>query len=216
VESASFTVFEPLSAAVLISYHPNMEFQFIRHIRNIENTSLLKRKKEKKEPIVGTYKKARKMRQRRGVGPVIPTVILVTIAIIVAIAVSYWMGGTTSQFTHFEQLEVQNADCLLREGNWTITLKLKNTGTKEATLASLFINAEEVDRYGQADSGYIFTNEWATNMTQHEVVQNGANVCVLVYMDPDRVGSSLSSKTMINVKVHTSSGTDYLKMIELP
>jgi len=165
---------------------------------------------------VGTRKKASTMRQRRGVSPVIPTVILVAIAIIVAIAVSYWMGGTTSQFTHFEQLEVQSADCSLCEGNWTITLKLKNTGTREAILTSLFVNVEEVDKYGQADSGYIFTNEWATNMTQHEVVQNGETICVLVYIDPNRVGSTLSSTTMINVKIHTASGTDYLKMLELP
>lgn len=148
-------------------------------------------------------------------GPVIPTVILVAIAITVAFAVSYWMGGTTSQFTQFEQIEVQSAECSLREGNWTITLKLKNTGTRDSALIGLFINGEEVDKYGQADSGYTFTDEWATNMTQQEAVISGETLRVLVYIDPDRAGSSLSSKTMINVKIHSSSGTDYPKMIEL-
>lgn len=164
---------------------------------------------------MGTRQKARKMRSRRAVSPVIATVILVTIAITVAVAVSYWMGGVAGHFTKFEKVEIQSAICSVNGGNWTIELKLQNTGTKEATLISLFINEEKVDVYDAADSGYVFASVWATNMTQPETITSSDTICILVYIDPTRAGSTLTSGTMVTIKIHSSSGIDYPKTIVL-
>ncbi|MGQ9461354.1 MAG: archaellin/type IV pilin N-terminal domain-containing protein, partial [Candidatus Bathyarchaeaceae archaeon] len=42
---------------------------------------------------------------RRGISPVIATVIIVAVTIAVSIAVAYWMGGLASFFTRFEKIE---------------------------------------------------------------------------------------------------------------
>ena len=164
---------------------------------------------------MGPHQKARKIRTRRAVSPVIATVILVAIAITIAVAVSYWMGDLAGQCTQFEKVEIQRATCSVNEGNWTIELKLKNTGTKESTLISLFINEEKVDVYDAADREYMFASVWATNMTQTETITCSDSICILVYIDPTRAGSTLTSGTMITMKIHSSSGVNYPKTIKL-
>jgi hypothetical protein len=158
--------------------------------------------------------KVRKRGNRRGVSLTI-TVSLFIIAVTVIVIIAVWMGGATGQLTKFEKMEIRSAVCSLSEGNWTITIKLKNIGTRDTALTSVFINEEEVDEYNQADAGYVFNNMWATNMTQSESIHFGESVCVLVFIDPDRAGSSLTSRTMISVMIRTLSGTDYPNWIEL-
>jgi hypothetical protein len=158
--------------------------------------------------------KVRKRGNRRGVSLNI-TVGVFIIAVTVVVAIVVWMGSATGQLTKFEKIEIRSASCSLSEGNWTIKIKLKNIGTRDSVLTSVFVNDEEVDEYSQADAGYVFNDKWATNMTQSEAIHLGESVCILVFIDPDRAGSSLSSRTMISVMIRNLSGTDYLKLVEL-
>ena len=164
---------------------------------------------------MGTRQKTRKMRSRRAVSPAKGTVILFAIVITVAGAVSYWMGGLAGRFTQFEKVEIQSATCSVNGGNWTIEMKLKNTGTKDSTLVSLFINEEKVDVYDASDREYMFTGVWATNMTQNETITSSDTICFLVYIDPTKAGSTLTSGTMVTIKIHSRSGIDYPKTIKL-
>ncbi|MBS7653197.1 type IV pilin, partial [Candidatus Bathyarchaeota archaeon] len=59
-------------------------------------------------PIGGEWGKLG-IRDRRGVSPVIATIIIVAIAIVMALAVAYWMLGLGGAFTRFEKLEFQSA-----------------------------------------------------------------------------------------------------------
>jgi len=154
----------------------------------------------------------RKIRSRKAVSPVIATVILVAVAITVAVAVSYWMGGITSQYTTFEKVEIQSGVCTWNStGFWKITLKLKNSGTATSTLNSVFINDIEATTYGQdwaSLSGVV-----ATNMTTTTSITSGANAMINIYVDLGY--ATLSSGTTVNIKVHSAGGMDYIKLIEL-
>jgi hypothetical protein len=94
-------------------------------------------------------------------------------------------------------------------------MTLKNTGTRDTTLISLFINEEEVDVYGAADTGYTFAQVWATNMTDTEVITSGATLVVNVYIAHDKPGETLSSGTTVNIKIHSAGGMDFPKLVEL-
>ncbi len=154
----------------------------------------------------------RKIRSRKAVSPVIATVILVAVAITVAVAVSYWMGGITSQYTTFEKVEIQAGVCTWNAtGFWKITLKLKNSGTATATLNSIFINDIEANTYGQDSASGA--NEVATNMTTSASITSGASTLVNIYIDMGY--ASLSAGTTVNIKVHSAGGMDYIKLIEL-
>jgi flagellin-like protein len=170
---------------------------------------------------MGTRKKSRKNRSRRAVSPVIATVILVAIAITVAVAVAYWMGGIAGQYTKFEQIEIQSAVCskvipaIEADYYWNITMTLKNTGTRDATLISAFINEVEVDEYDKTSYDGATDDNWATSMSTTTYLTSGNSTTVHFYIDPDRAGASLTSGTTVNIKIHSSGGMDYPKLVGL-
>jgi len=146
------------------------------------------------------------------VSPVIATVILVAVAITVSVAVAYWMGGIAGQYTKFEKVEIQSAIVSLNSvGNWTVQMKLKNTGTATTTLISAFVNNLEIMNY---DTGYVDA-EWNTNMTTSESITSGQAIVVEIYIDADRPTTTLSSGTTVNIKLHSAGGMDYIKLVEL-
>ncbi len=139
--------------------------------------------------------------------------ILVAVAITVSVAVAYWMGGIAGQYTKFEKVEIQStlATITAPGGNWTIVMKLKNTGTATANLIGVFVNDIEVDNYA---TNWVDT-QWNTNMTTTFAITSGATAAVEIYIDADKAGTTLSSGTTINIKVHSAGGMDYIKLVEL-
>ena len=82
----------------------------------------------------------RNMKNRKAVSPVIATVILVAVAITVSVAVSYWMGGISSQYTQFEKVEIQTGYATKAAEGWDCILEIKNTGSQSATIGTVFVN----------------------------------------------------------------------------
>jgi len=162
---------------------------------------------------MGTFKKLKKVRSQRAVSPVIATVILVAIAITISVAVAYWMGGISGTFTKFEQIEIQNGVCTIDgSSNWAIAITLKNTGTASATLTNVFVNDVEVSVYGAAvpTAGAITTSLVTATPVS---MSSGETITITVWIG---VGyETLSSGTMVNVKIHSSGGMDFFKLIEL-
>jgi flagellin-like protein len=150
---------------------------------------------------------------RRAVSPVISTVVLVAVAIAVSVAVAYWMGGIAGQYTKFEKVEMQTGVCTRDPGggNWTIKLKLKNTGTAASTLIGCFVNDIEVNTYDVDIAG---AGEATTNMTSSETISSGATRTINVYVD-DAWGAPVTSGTTVNIKIISAGGMEYLKLIEL-
>ncbi len=153
------------------------------------------------------------MQSRKAVSPVISTVILVAVAITVAVAVAYWMGGIAGQYTKFEKVEIQSGVCTraLSGGNWTIALKLKNTGTAASTLIGCFINEIEVNAYNVTT---VNMDQASTNMSSSQTVASGATCLIYIYID-DTWGAPVTSGTTVNIKIHSAGGMDYIKLIEL-
>lgn len=126
----------------------------------------------------------RKTRSRKAVSPVISTVILVAVAITVAVAVAYWMGGIAGQYTKFEKVEIQSGVCVKETGDyWNVTLKMKNTGTADATLIGVFINEKEVDTYNVTLGATPGAGLATTTMTDAETVESGVEPCEAVRID---------------------------------
>jgi len=167
-------------------------------------------------------------KNRKAVSPVIATVILVAVAITISVAVAYWMGGISSQYTKFEKVEVVNA-IVSSAGSgtamtWTITMSLKNTGTSAATITDLFINdqplamdlALPLDATAGNGQWYAGTPLAIGSTT----IASGASAQFFVIVRNDVVGGTgpfkmLSSGTTVNFKLHSAGGMDYLKLAEL-
>jgi len=154
------------------------------------------------------------MKKRKAISPVIATVILVAVAITVAVGVSYWMGGISSQYTSFEKIEIQSGVCqklgTAPNQYWNVTMKLKNSGTADATLIGVFINEIEVTGYAQTTA---VDTAAVTNMAEYYTVATGVTGKLSVLIDCDY--STLTSGTTVNIKVHSAGGMDYIKLIQL-
>jgi len=158
--------------------------------------------------------KVRKIQSRKA-SPVIATVILVAVAITVSVAVAYWMGGISSQYTQFEKVDIQTAICTLDPGtgNWQIEVKLKNSGSKASTLTNVFINDVEVSLYQVAP--VIAVDTIMTDMTIDPPysIESGNSGTVKVWIGEDYL--FLSSGPTVNIKLHIAGGMDYIKLVQL-
>ncbi|MGQ9679329.1 MAG: archaellin/type IV pilin N-terminal domain-containing protein [Candidatus Bathyarchaeia archaeon] len=152
----------------------------------------------------------RNINNKRALSPVIATVILVAVAITVAVAVAYWMGGIAGQYTKFEKIEIQSALCTYTNETWTITLSVKNTGTTTATLDKVFINGIEItDSDGVPDPQSASHSMGVNGMT----LTSGYSDTIVIKIK--KGWQTVSSGTTINIKLHSTGGMEYLKMVEL-
>jgi flagellin-like protein len=162
----------------------------------------------------------RKLTKRRAVSPVIATVILVAVAITVAVAVSYWMSGITSQYTSFEKVEIQSAICTYEEPApgaeyWKIVIILKNSGTKTATITNVFVN-EVAAVYVDPPVGVNITEaDCGPGTGETMSIVSGASDVITVGISNWAAGTTLTSGTTINIKIHSAAGMDYIKLVQL-
>ncbi len=163
-----------------------------------------------------------KLSKRKGVSPVIATVILVAVTITVAVAVAYWMSGIASQYTSFEKIEIQAAVFTpATSGYWEITITLKNSGTKTATLTDVYVNDGRADLVvaipspilGTGITAYLADDGDPTTPSAIPLqILSGATNDVIVWIES---GVTLSSGTTVNIKIHSAAGMDYIKLVQL-
>lgn len=166
---------------------------------------------------------------KKALSPVIATIILVSITIVVAISVSYWMGSLAGTYTRFEKLEITSAypskvtfagvpqDWASGSG-WNITINVKNTGSADAALDNVFINGKPFNVFSGTKlcvqyNGAVYNS---TTADLSAVVNSGAsdNLCLYIKADSDQ-GITFSSGLTLDIKLHTASGKEYPKLIEL-
>jgi flagellin-like protein len=151
---------------------------------------------------------------RKAVSPVIATVILVAVAITVAVGVSYWMSGISSQYTQFEKVEIQTGYATAETGppaGWHVVMTLKNSGSAPATITHVFVNDVPVDAY--AGTVIVVDKIHASVLTTGLTLESGQSGSVTVYIS--NTAGSLSAGTTINIKLHSAGGMDYIKLIRL-
>jgi flagellin-like protein len=116
-------------------------------------------------------------RSRKALSPVVASIILIAVTVAVSIAVAAWMGALTFGFMGSSSLTITSVDFLPNGGsglsNNYMVLHVKNTGTKQVTVAQVKINnidytssinaTASTVTYGPAITGTITINNlnWA-------------------------------------------------------
>ena len=171
-------------------------------------------------------KTERVLKNRKAVSPVIATVILVSVTIVVAVAVAYWMSGIAGIYTRFEKIEIEScstrkvdevdaAGALVPDGidEYGVTIHLKNTGSADATVTNVHINGKVLTDYLACAyvldvDGYPVEDLSVAGLT----IGAGQKGSLRVYIPTDQI----SAGTTIEVKLHTAAGMDYPKLETLP
>jgi len=152
----------------------------------------------------------------RAISPVIATVIIVSVAIAIAVAVAFWMTGITGLFTRYEKLEVVTAYATTTKptgsgvsGSFYVILEIKNTGTTDATIDNVFINGKPYSDV-TAEVAYQQGTSWST-FAGNVHVTTGSSVKMVVALP-----NTFTSGQIVEVKIHTASGNEYPKSVQLP
>ena len=144
----------------------------------------------------------------------VSTIILLAVTITVAVGVAYWMGGINAIYTQYEQLEINTITCNIVRGitrnYWEIEIKCKNAGPRTITIDALYLNNMPVNsRELIPPIGGISSNLPINGKT----ISSGETAIISIYIDG--TFGNLSSGTTILVKIHSSTGMEYTKQIEL-
>jgi flagellin-like protein len=143
------------------------------------------------------------MQKRRGISPVIATVIIVAVTIAVAIAVAFWMTGIVGLFTGFEQLQIVST----WDGPNGIIIVVKNAGTSTATIDDIFINGRPSSEWG------LKIND--TDDKLPYPINPGQQVAFNLTFSKVPSGYVVNPGTSLEIKLHTAAGKDYPKLIVL-
>ena len=156
-------------------------------------------------------------RYKKGISPVIATVILVAVAIVISVSAAFYLSGTTSQYTGIEKIEIPTAYCTLNpavnNSGWGAHFSLKNSGPSPARISYIMVNDVLISEYNISEGGTLSgINAMGTSMSDiGRTLQSGETAEVEVW-----IGSGLfSSGTSISVKLHSTSGFDYVKLVKL-
>ena len=125
---------------------------------------------------------------------------------------SYWMSGIVSQYTAFEKVEIQTAICTSESTYWKIAIKLKNSGTKAATLTNVFVNNGETAYATTPTGGTAIEADLGPGTGQTKQIVSGASDTVPVWIGNT---GTLTAGTTVNIKIHSAGGMDYIKLVEL-
>jgi flagellin-like protein len=162
-------------------------------------------------------RKSRLLKDKRGISPVIATVIIVAVTIAVAIAVAFWMGGLTTIFTRFEKLEITSAYADLSEDEFTITLNFKNTGSAAASISDVLINGRPASATEGCTQALV---EVGSDSVDFATVTGTVSVPIGSDGSLEILGDSgtapFVSGVTVEVTIHTAAGKDYPKVVVLP
>jgi hypothetical protein len=144
----------------------------------------------------------------------VSTIVLLAVTITVAVGVAYWMGGINAIYTQYEQLEINTITCNIVRGvtrnYWVIEVKCKNAGPRTTTIDALYLNNLPVNsRELIPPIGGISSSLPITGKT----ILSGETAIIYLYID-SKFGN-LSSGTTILVKLHSSTGMEYTKQVDL-
>ena len=167
-----------------------------------------------------TYTKL--LKDKRGISPVITTVILVAVGIALAVAIGLWMSGLVSTFTRFEKLEVSSAYATSAAGGgWTITITAKNSGSADATINMVMIN-------GVPTTSITGVSGWSITVGSTSSSDDPASSPVSIPVGSTATfqfnlannaaigNGQATSGITLNVVLHSAAGKDYPASVTLP
>jgi flagellin-like protein len=150
---------------------------------------------------------AKLLKDKKGISPVITTVILVAVGIALAVAIGLWMSGLVATFTRFEKLEVTSAYAT-GSGPWTVKVTVKNTGSADATITSVMVNGIPTTDIGGITLTPVLPASVSVGSNQTFTISIPAN-------QPIGNGKATSGTTL-NIVLHSAAGKDYPASVTLP
>jgi hypothetical protein len=133
------------------------------------------------------------------------------VTIAVAIAVAFWMTGIVGLFTSVEKLEITYAYAEKQDsGGWQIIIAVNNTGTTPTSIDRIMING--VDIKSTTCSGVSDSPSLPITINPGK----GDEITLTVDQGGTCGTTTFSPGVSIEVKLHSTGGKEYPKLLTLP
>lgn len=157
------------------------------------------------------------MPYRKGVSPVIASLILIGIGLFLALTVSAFYRETTYSQVRVEAIEFSYILCkttsLVSNSKWMVEVNVINRGTQSIRLIKVSVNDKEVDMYGlNASSSLSHGGLIGTNLPPDGVNLLTSEELVLYIWLGDQL---FSSGTTITVDVNSVNNVNHKKFVKL-
>jgi FlaG/FlaF family flagellin (archaellin) len=160
------------------------------------------------------------LNDRRGVSPVITTVIIVAVGITIAIAVALWMTGLVGAFMGYEKVEIRSAFPEPQTGGgWKIYISYLNTGSSPAKIDGVFVNNIPYNSWSGTGWALSWTEEGGSAQSSLPANANIGKKVDLVLTIPDGAtygNQKLVSGVTVEIKLHSTGGKEYFTSVVLP
>ncbi|MEM2050261.1 MAG: DUF4352 domain-containing protein [Thermoproteota archaeon] len=152
------------------------------------------------------------LNDRRGVSPVITTVIIVAVGITIAIAVALWMTGLVGAFMGYEKIEIRSAYASpVTGGGWTVKMTFNNTGSAPTKIDMIFVNNVPINEWNPQ---ITITSGGPLPITVN--VGYGVSITLNLPANAQVTGMKLASGVTIEIKLHSTGGREYFTSVVLP
>ncbi|MCE4610210.1 MAG: DUF4352 domain-containing protein [Desulfurococcales archaeon] len=142
---------------------------------------------------------------RRGISPVIATVIIVAVAIAISIAVAGWLMGLWGGFGQTESLKIFPDSYV---NSTTLVLHIQNTGGSAAEIYKIELSGTTLMDNNAAAVGVVVNGNTVTTNTI--VVDPGQTVTIEV---PLTTGFNTAAGVAYTVTVYTQAGNVYTSTV---
>ncbi|MEM2246838.1 MAG: DUF4352 domain-containing protein [Thermoproteota archaeon] len=156
----------------------------------------------------------RLLKDRRGISPVITTVIIVAVGITIAIAVALWMTGLVGAFMGYEKVEIRSAYADPQQGGgWIIRITYINTGSTPAKIDNVFINNIPFDGW----QGIQLTPPISPpNQYWDAPVGTQQQASITINAGAQSGSQTLNAGVTVTIKLHSTGGKEYFTSVVLP
>ena len=135
------------------------------------------------------------LRSRRGISPVLATLILIVIAVVAGLVVYSWVMGWIGA----QKRQVALAVRVIRTSTTNYTLEIRNTGSTTVTISKVTVTDPDGDTH---------TN--ATSLTPSDTLDPGDSAVAITKLEskgPSGDGNTATTGTEVTVTVECDKGT---------
>ncbi|MEM2009248.1 MAG: archaellin/type IV pilin N-terminal domain-containing protein [Thermosphaera sp.] len=149
----------------------------------------------------------------RGISPVVATVILVAVAIAVSMAFAMWASTLTSVESS-RDLEIISSYNVPVEGGWSVTVDVKNIGTRTTSIIKVMVNRRVCDIIVHFEGSSGRATYPAGGANYH--LGPGDRVTLrFILKSQESCGIHFTPGQMVEITIITSSGMEYPQSIQL-
>lgn len=161
---------------------------------------------------------------KKGIGPIVATILLVAATVVSAVAIAYWMGGVAGLYTRYEKIEIVNAHAAsgpLSFGGegWTVTISLRNVGSADTSIEGILLNGKPFSHYAHGGGLSITVKAGGEPFNPEEGVPVNVGQTVEFTIEMPKCDGDPSwpftPGVTVEVRLRSSAGQEYIKTLTI-